>query len=78
MTTEVVTITPQAPLLDLVRKMIDARADRAIVIDELDRPIGIVSATDTLEAIAVGGGGDSGAGNPVVAKAREDSNWPTL
>jgi hypothetical protein len=56
MTTEVVTGRRQATLPELVRKIVDARADRLVVLDESDRPIGIVSATTVLNAVADGDG----------------------
>jgi CBS domain-containing protein len=51
-TTNVVSVRPALLLPDLVRQMIDARADRLVVVDESDRPIGIVSATEILSAVA--------------------------
>src|SRR5262245_51392569 len=47
-TTDIVTVGPQVPLLELVRQIIDARADHVVVLDELGRPTGLVSATDVL------------------------------
>jgi CBS-domain-containing membrane protein len=52
MTTDVVTIRAQTPLLQLVRQILDACADSLIVVDEFHRPIGIVSATEVLSAVA--------------------------
>jgi CBS-domain-containing membrane protein len=54
-TTDVVTVKPQTPLLELVRQVGDAHADRVVVLDELDRPIGIVSAPDVLSHVHSGG-----------------------
>jgi CBS domain-containing protein len=51
-TTNIVTVWPALPLPDLVRQIIDARADRVVVLDESDRPVGIVSATEILSAVA--------------------------
>jgi CBS domain-containing protein len=65
MTTDAVTVRQQTLLRQLVRQMIDSRADSVVVLDESDRPIGIVSATDVLSAITDGGGRDSGSGDPV-------------
>jgi CBS domain-containing protein len=65
MTTDVVTVRPQTPLPELMRRMIDSRLDRLVVVDEHQRPRGIVSATDILAAIANAGElalGDSGDG----------------
>jgi predicted transcriptional regulator len=39
-------------LPELVRQIIGARADHLVVLDESDRPIGIVSATEVLDAVA--------------------------
>jgi CBS domain-containing protein len=65
MTNDDVTVRPQTPLLQLVQRMINARADRVVVLDQSDRPIGIVSATDVLSAITDGGGRDCDSGDPV-------------
>ena len=51
LTTHGVTVKPRAPLLELVRDFIATRADHLIVVDELDRPIGIVAAADVVNAI---------------------------
>lgn len=58
--TDVVTIGHQAPLHEVEQRMVDTRVDRIVVIDELDRPIGIVSATDILNVIANSRDGDRG------------------
>src|SRR5258707_7523274 len=52
MTADPVTTTPSTPISDLARSMIDAHIHRIIVVDENDRPIGIVSSTDVLAAVA--------------------------
>jgi CBS domain-containing protein len=52
MTADPVTVTPATPIVELARKMLDAHIHRVIVIDELDRPIGVVSSTDVLAAVA--------------------------
>jgi CBS domain-containing protein len=52
MTSDVVTASPQTPLPELARKMIDARTRLAPVIDERGRPVGVVSSTDILGAVA--------------------------
>jgi CBS-domain-containing membrane protein len=51
-TTNVVTVRHALLLPDLVRQLIDARADRVVVLDECDRLIGIVSATEVLSVVA--------------------------
>jgi CBS domain-containing protein len=63
-TTGVVAVGPETPLPELVQQFIDARADRIIVRDEVGRPIGGISATDVLKAVAAAprestNGGDS-------------------
>lgn len=52
MTTDIVTTGPETPLPRLARMMIDAHIHRLIVVDEQQRPIGIVSSTDLLAAMA--------------------------
>lgn len=63
MTADVVTIGPQTPLPELARMMIDAHIHRVIVVDEGRKPIGIVSSTDLLAAMAYAGGGPGAAGS---------------
>jgi CBS-domain-containing membrane protein len=52
MTTDLVAVGPDAGIAELARKMIDAHIHRVIVVDELGRPIGVVSSTDILAAVA--------------------------
>lgn len=52
MSTDVITVRPKTLLAELERQIINARAERLVVLDESDRPIGIVSATDVLNAVA--------------------------
>jgi CBS domain-containing protein len=52
MTGDVVTAGPQTPLTDLSRMMIDAHRHRVIVVEGQHKPIGIVSSTDILAAVA--------------------------
>lgn len=52
MTTDIVTTGPETPLSRLARMMIDAHIHRLIVVDEKQRPIGVVSSTDLLAAMA--------------------------
>jgi CBS domain-containing protein len=54
MTTDPVTVGPETPVRILARFMIDAHVHRLIVVDE-ERPIGIVSSTDVLAAVAYSG-----------------------
>jgi CBS domain-containing protein len=55
MTTDPVLARPQTGIVELARMMLDAHIHRVIVVDERQRPIGIVSATDILAAVAQGG-----------------------
>jgi CBS domain-containing protein len=57
MTTDGVTVRPQTPLPDLIRKMINARIDCLVVTEEQERPVGTVSATDILAVISDHGRG---------------------
>jgi CBS domain-containing protein len=52
MTTDVVTVGPHTRLPELARTMLDAHIHRVIVVDTEGKPIGIVSSTDILAALA--------------------------
>ena len=52
MTPDPVTATSDTPIGTLTRMMIDASVHRVIVIDDAGRPVGIVSSTDVLAAVA--------------------------
>jgi CBS domain-containing protein len=52
MTSNPVTVRPSISIRVLARMMIDAHIHRIIVVDEKQRPIGIVSTTDLLAALA--------------------------
>ena len=52
MTKDPVMVVPQTPIGKLARLMIDAHIHRVVVRDEARRPIGVVSSTDILAAIA--------------------------
>jgi CBS domain-containing protein len=52
MTTDLATAEPETRIGDLARRMIDAHIHRLIVADEELRPVGIVSSTDILAAVA--------------------------
>jgi CBS-domain-containing membrane protein len=52
MTADPVTATTTTPAPELARMMVDAHIHRVIIVDEDDRPVGIVSATDILAAVA--------------------------
>ncbi|MCI0738694.1 MAG: CBS domain-containing protein [Gemmataceae bacterium] len=52
MTKDPVTVLPHTTIRELARMMIDAHIHRVIVVDKEKRPIGIVSSTDILAAVA--------------------------
>lgn len=52
MTADPVTATSNMHIGELARMMIDAHIHRVIVVDEMNRPVGIVSSTDILGAVA--------------------------
>jgi CBS-domain-containing membrane protein len=52
MTADPVTVAPSTALAELARKMIDAHIHRLIVVDAQNHPIGVVSSTDILAAVA--------------------------
>jgi CBS domain-containing protein len=54
MTADPVTVSPSTPIRKIARQMLDAHIHRVVVVDEHDRPIGIVSTTDILAALAYG------------------------
>ncbi len=55
MTPDPVTTPPITPIHTLARMMLDAHIHRVIVVDEERRPVGIVSSTDVLAALAHAG-----------------------
>jgi isocitrate dehydrogenase len=52
MTDDPVTVPPNASIIELARRMIDAHVHRLIVVDAENRPVGVVSSTDVLAAVA--------------------------
>jgi predicted transcriptional regulator len=52
MTTDLVTASPHASMTELARKMIDADIHRILITDKQGRPVGIVTSTDILAAVA--------------------------
>jgi predicted transcriptional regulator len=58
------TIGPDVPLHALARQIIGAAGDRLIVLDEGQRPVGMVSANDVLKAIADEEDRDDSPGDP--------------
>jgi CBS domain-containing protein len=55
MTADPVTISPDTPISNLARMMTDAHIHRVIVVDNENRPVGLVSSTDILAAVAYAG-----------------------
>jgi CBS-domain-containing membrane protein len=55
MTADPVTASPEARIGELARMMLDAHVHRVIIVDEARRPVGIVSSTDLLAAVARAG-----------------------
>jgi CBS-domain-containing membrane protein len=52
MTRDLITATPRTGINTLARMMLDAHIHRIVILDEQQRPIGIVSSTDILAAVA--------------------------
>jgi CBS-domain-containing membrane protein len=52
MTPDPVTARPETPIAQLARMMVDAHVHRLIIVDEQRRPLGIVSTTDLVAALA--------------------------
>jgi CBS domain-containing protein len=71
MTPDPVTASADTPIRSLTRMMIDASVHRVIVVDDAGRPVGIVSSTDVLAAVArcspdAGEDEDLAAGEPAI------------
>ena len=52
MTRDVVTVEPEASIAKVAHMMLEAHIHRVIVVDPLGKPIGIVTSTDILAAVA--------------------------
>ena len=52
MTADPVMVSPEAPLGELAQRMLDAHIHRVVVVDAVRRPLGVVSSTDILAAVA--------------------------
>jgi CBS domain-containing protein len=52
MTAEPVTVDAATPVRDLARRMLNAHIHRLIVLDEFHKPVGIVTSTDLVAALA--------------------------
>ena len=57
MTTELVTAARDTSVVDLAQTMLDRAVHRVIVVDADGRPVGVVSVTDVLAAVARAGAG---------------------
>jgi CBS domain-containing protein len=57
MTADPVAAAPDTPVRALARMMLDAHVHRVIVVDGGRRPVGVVSTTDVLAALAYAGDG---------------------
>jgi len=54
MSPDVVTVAATTPIAEIARKMLDVHIHRVFVVDEHRRPVGIVSSTDIIAAVAYG------------------------
>jgi CBS domain-containing protein len=52
MTPDPVTVSVDTPVADLAQRMVDAHVHRVVVVNRLNRPVGIVSSMDVLAGIA--------------------------
>jgi CBS domain-containing protein len=52
MTANPVTVPPEMPIGELAQKMVNAHIHRVIVVDGDNRPLGIISSTDVVAAVA--------------------------
>jgi CBS domain-containing membrane protein len=52
MSKDPVVVSPGATIIELAKMMTDAHIHRVVVVDELQRPVGIVSSTDIVAAVA--------------------------
>jgi CBS-domain-containing membrane protein len=52
MTANAITVGPQTPLPQVARVMTAAHVHQVIVVDASDRPVGVVSSTDLIAALA--------------------------
>jgi CBS domain-containing protein len=52
MTADPVTVSPATSIGELAQKMLDGHIHRVIVVNEQEQPVGIVSSTDVLAAVA--------------------------
>jgi CBS domain-containing membrane protein len=64
MTADPVTVAPSTPVPRLARLMLDAHIHRVIIVDAQRRPVGVVSSTDIIAAVAVTGERAAAGGAP--------------
>jgi CBS-domain-containing membrane protein len=57
MSIDVVTTSPATPITELARQMLNAHIHRIFVVDSYRRPIGVVSTTDIVAAVAYANAG---------------------
>jgi CBS domain-containing protein len=78
MTCDPIMVSPQTPIRELARLMLDAHIHRVIVKDELRRPVGIVSSMDILAAVANASSAMAPTGSSRVDAAADGSitPWP--
>jgi CBS domain-containing protein len=70
MTADPVMVESRTPIAEMARMMIDARIHRLIVVHSMTRqPIGVVSSTDVLAALARAGSADETSANHAMAGA---------
>jgi predicted transcriptional regulator len=55
MTANPVMVSSHVAITELARMMVDAHIHRVVVVDEMNHPVGIVSSTDILAALASAG-----------------------
>jgi len=67
MSTDVVTVAGTASIAEIARMMLDAHIHRVIVVDAKRRPVGIVSSTDIIAAVAYAEIDSQGEKTPVTA-----------
>ena len=70
MTADPVTVPPGTPIVQPARTMLDAHIHRVIVVDERRRPVGVVSSTDILAAVARADASGEGKGMPTSRRQR--------
>jgi predicted transcriptional regulator len=75
MTRDPVMVGVNSPLVDVARKMIDARIHRVIVADASRRPLGVVSSTDVLAALVRSAPAFSRASNDACPEQKHEPSY---